>query len=114
MKKRLLTLMSVFAVSALVAACSGGNTASSEGGSDSQAASSEVQSSEGGEQVQGSDTFTYIIDGDLGNTLNPLTADDRYSLMTCHAAYAPAYHIYGDGTVELKAWSLQKTVSAIP
>ena len=52
MKKRLLTLMSVFAVSALVAACSGGNTASSEGGSDSQAASSEVQSSEGGEQPQ--------------------------------------------------------------
>ena len=32
--------------------------------------------------------------------LNPLTADDRYSLMTCHAAYAPAYHIYGDGTID--------------
>ena len=102
MKKRLLTLMSVFAVSALVAACSGGNTGSGESGSDSQAASSEVQSSEGGEQPQAqtSDTFTYIIDGDLGNTLNPLTADDRYSLMTCHAAYAPAYHMYGDGTVD--------------
>lgn len=102
MKKRLLTLMSVFAVSALVAACSGGNTCSCESGSDSQAASSEVQGSEGGEQPQAqtSDTFTYIIDGDLGNTLNPLTADDRYSLMTCHAAYVPAYHIYGDGTID--------------
>ena len=102
MKKRLLTLMSVFAVSALVAACLGGNTCSCESGSDSQAASSEVQGSEGGEQPQAqtSDTFTYIIDGDLGNTLNPLTADDRYSLMTCHAAYAPAYHIYGDGTID--------------
>ena len=48
MKKRLLTLMSVFAVSALVAACSGGNTCSCESGSNSQAASSEVQGSEGG------------------------------------------------------------------
>ena len=64
MKKRLLTLMSVFAVSALVAACSGGNTGSGESGSDSQAARSEVQVSEGGEQPQAqtSDKFTYIID----------------------------------------------------
>ena len=31
-----------------------------------------------------SDTFTFAIGGDTGNTLNPLTADDRWGLMTCH------------------------------
>lgn len=44
--------------------------------------------------------FTYAIGGDTGNTLNPLTADDRWGLMTCHLLYAPAYYIYTDGTID--------------
>ncbi len=44
--------------------------------------------------------LTYAIGSDTGNTLNPLTADDRYGLMTCHLLYSPLYYIYPDGRVE--------------
>lgn len=44
--------------------------------------------------------LTYAIGGDTGNTLNPLTADDRWGLMTTHLAYAPLYYIYPDGHIE--------------
>ena len=46
------------------------------------------------------DVFTYSISGDTGNTLNPLTADDRYGLMTCHLIYSPAYRVKQDGNIE--------------
>lgn len=44
--------------------------------------------------------LTYAIGSDTGNTLNPLTADDRYGLMTCHLLYSPLYYIYPDGTID--------------
>jgi peptide/nickel transport system substrate-binding protein len=44
--------------------------------------------------------FTYAINGDTGNTLNPVTADDRWGLMTCHLLYAPAFYIYPDGSID--------------
>ncbi len=44
--------------------------------------------------------FTYAIGGDTGNTLNPLTANDRWSLMTCHLLYSQLYFIYPDGSID--------------
>lgn len=52
-------------------------------------------------KVEGVDgVLTYAIGGDTGNTLNPVTADDRWGLMTCHLVYAPAYFINQDGSVD--------------
>ena len=56
-----------------------------------------------------SDTFTFAIGGDTGNTLNPITADDRWGLMTCHMVYSPAYYIYQDGTMD---WILAESMDA--
>ena len=56
-----------------------------------------------------SDTFTFAIGGDTGNTLNPVTADDRWGLMTCHMVYSPAYYIYQDGTID---WILAESMDA--
>lgn len=44
-------------------------------------------------------SFTYAISGDTGNTINPMTADDRWSLMTTHLTLSPAYFINPDGSV---------------
>ncbi len=44
--------------------------------------------------------LTYSLQGDTGNTLNPLTADDRYGLMTCHLLYSKLYYINPDGSVD--------------
>ena len=44
-------------------------------------------------------TFTYAIGGDTGNTLNPMTADDRYGLMATHLAFSPAYYINPDSSI---------------
>ena len=46
-----------------------------------------------------SKTFTYAIGGDTGNTINPMTADDRWSLMVTHLTFSPAYYINPDGSV---------------
>ena len=54
-----------------------------------------------------SDTFTFAIGGDTGNTLNPLTADDRWGLMTCHMIYSPMYYINPDGSIE---WILAESM----
>lgn len=45
-------------------------------------------------------TLTYAIGGDTGNTINPMTADDRWSLMTTHLTFSPLYYINPDGSVE--------------
>lgn len=45
-------------------------------------------------------TFTYAIGGDTGNTLNPMTADDRYGLMATHLTFSPAYYINPDGSIQ--------------
>lgn len=44
--------------------------------------------------------FIYAIGGDTGNTLNPVTANDRWGLMTCHLLYSPPYRILPNGEVE--------------
>ena len=60
-------------------------------------------SGEGAAPTQGAsaeNTFTYAIAGDTGNTLNPLTADDRYGLMASKMLYTPLYFINLDGSVD--------------
>ena len=60
-------------------------------------------SGEGAAPAQGAsaeNTFTYAIAGDTGNTLNPLTADDRYGLMASKMLYTPLYFINLDGSVD--------------
>ena len=101
MKKKWMKLFSIVALSLAVTACGAAKQESSETKTGT-AAQSEKASEEQTEKAAStaSDSFTYIIDGDTGNTLNPLTADDRYGLMTTHALYAPLYHIYGDGTID--------------
>jgi len=94
MKKRLVSILlcAVLAVTAL-AGC---------GSSDPEEEAKSKAATEGSkETTSGTDgIFTYAIGGDTGNTLNPLTADDRWGLMTCHLLYAPAYYIYPDGTTD--------------
>ena len=101
MKKKWMKLFSVLALSLAVTACGAAKQESSETKTGT-AALSEKASEEQTEKAAStaSDSFTYIIDGDTGNTLNPLTADDRYGLMTMHALCAPPSHIYNDGTVD--------------
>ena len=98
MKKKLVSLLlcTVMAVSALVGC---GKADPEEEAKSKAAAQGETNaSSEGTKGADG--IFTYAIGGDTGNTLNPLTADDRFGLMTCHLLYSPAYYIYPDGKVE--------------
>ena len=103
MKKKWMKLFSIVALSLAVTACGAAKQESSETKTGTAAQSekaSEGQTEKAASASTESDSFTYIIDGDTGNTLNPLTADDRYGLMTTHALYAPPYHIYGDGTID--------------
>ncbi|NRT71903.1 ABC transporter substrate-binding protein [Clostridium beijerinckii] len=46
-----------------------------------------------------SDTFTYGIDGDPGNSVNVITTSDRYGLMEIKALYSPLY-MYNSDKVE--------------
>ena len=57
-----------------------------------------------------SDTFTFAIGGDTGNTLNPITADDRWGLMTCHTIFTRMEQSTG---FLQKAWMRQKMVKFI-
>lgn len=106
MKKRLIKVLSIFAVAAaLTAACSGGgNTGSGTSKESLQNGSAKGEESsdsgKNGAASGGESVFTYIVQGDTGNSFNPMTADDRWGLMLAHAVYAPAYHIYSDGTYD--------------
>lgn len=92
MKKRIIsTLLCAVMTMSLLAGCGGGNNTEKP----------EETKAEQNTSVAGTDgVFTYAIGGDTGNTLNPLTADDRYGLMTCHLVYSPAYYINADGSVD--------------
>ena len=95
MKKKLVSILlcAVMAVTAL--------TGCGSADPEEEAKSKAAAEGSAGKEATGTDgIFTYAIDGDTGNTLNPLTADDRWGLMTCHLLYAPAYYIYPDGTVD--------------
>lgn len=102
MKKRFLTgLMAMSMAASLLAGCSGTvveEATPSETAAEGAAASG-TEGAAASTTGSGS-TFTYAIAGDTGNTLNPLTADDRYGLMTCKVLYAPLYYINLDGTVD--------------
>lgn len=89
MKKKLLSILLCLAMTASMLIGCGSNE---EEGGQEETASNKVEGVEG--------VFTYAIGGDTGNTLNPLTADDRWGLMTCHLVYSPAYYINSDGTVD--------------
>ncbi|MDO4266090.1 MAG: ABC transporter substrate-binding protein [Eubacteriales bacterium] len=104
MKKKFLAgALAVSMTAALLSAC--GGSVVEEKPADTQtsaAASGETSGSAAAETpaASGDSVFTYAIAGDTGNTLNPLTADDRFGLMTCKALYAPLYFIHPDGTVD--------------
>ena len=106
MKKKVLSalLCAAMAVS-MLAGCGGSKSDSKE--ADKSATESTKAAS---------DTFTFAIGGDTGNTLNPITADDRWGLMTCHMVYSPAYYItrmeQSTGFLQ-KAWMRQKMVKFI-
>lgn len=51
------------------------------------------------ESASKSDTFTYGIDGDPGNSVNVITTSDRYGLMEIKALYSPLY-MYNSDKVE--------------
>ena len=95
MKKRLIKVLSIFAVAAaLTAACSGGgNTGSGTSKESLQNGSAKGEeasdSGKNGAASGGESVFTYIVQGDTGNSFNPMTADDRWGLMLAHAVYAP-------------------------
>ena len=97
MKKKVISalLCATMAVS-MLAGCGGSKSDSKE--ADKSATESTKASS---------DTFTFAIGGDTGNTLNPLTADDRWGLMTCHMIYSPMYYINPDGSIE---WILAESM----
>lgn len=105
MKKKFLAgALAVSMTAALLSAC--GGSVVEEKPADTQtsaAASGETAGSEAAAETpaaSGDSVFTYAIAGDTGNTLNPLTADDRFGLMTCKALYAPLYFIHPDGSVD--------------
>ena len=72
------------------------STETTAAGTTDTAASTEAA----GTSASAGGTFTYAIGGDTGNTLNPLTADDRYGLMASKMLYAPLYFINLDGSVD--------------
>ena len=81
MKKKWMKLFSIVALSLAVTACGAAKQESSETKTGTAAQSekaSEGQTEKAASASTESDSFTYIIDGDTGNTLNPLTAYDRY------------------------------------
>lgn len=96
MKKRLVSMLLCAALAVMaLAGC---------GSSDPEEEAKSKAAAEGGTEEDGTTgtkgVFTYAIGGDTGNTLNPLTADDRWGLMTCHLLYTPPYYIYADGTID--------------
>ncbi|WP_100065694.1 ABC transporter substrate-binding protein [Miniphocaeibacter massiliensis] len=46
-------------------------------------------------------TFTYAISADPGNTLNPITVDDRFGMMAANLIYSPLLKINQDGSENL-------------
>lgn len=70
------------------------------GSSDPEEEAKSKAAAEGSSTEAADGVFTYAIGGDTGNTLNPLTADDRWGLMTCHLLYSPLFYIYADGTTD--------------
>ncbi len=94
MKKKLVSLLlcAALAASALMGC---GSSDPEEEAKSKAAAEGKTEAAKGTDGV-----FTYAIGGDTGNTLNPLTADDRFGLMTCHLLYSPLYYVYPDGKTE--------------
>ena len=87
MKKRLVSILLCLAM--ILTAFTGCGSSDPEEEARSKAAmeggSTEGTEEKGATGAEG--VFTYAIGGDTGNTLNPLTADDRWGLMTCLLVY---------------------------
>ena len=86
MKKSLLKLLALVSVLSLLSGCGKQTNGEQEAPAEPAANTNPV--------------FTYAISSDTGNTLNPLTADDRFGLMTTHLTFSPMYYIYPDGHIE--------------
>ena len=104
-KNALKTMLTMGLAASLLAGC--GGTVVEEAPPSEAASAAEGTaagaSGEGAAPTQGAsaeNTFTYAIAGDTGNTLNPLTADDRYGLMASKMLYTPLYFINLDGSVD--------------
>lgn len=93
LKKWASIFFAVFFAAALLAGCGEKEKPAETGGEETQ---EEVQT----ESDVSDSVFTYAIAGDTGNTLNPLTADDRWGLMVNHLLYTPMYFINPDAGVD--------------
>ena len=112
MKKRFLSAFLCLAMAASMLAGCGGSTQTAETSAKTETeAKAEEKAEAKTEETKAAETaanrvagidgvLTYAIGGDTGNTLNPITADDRWGLMTCQLTYAPAYYINQDGSVD--------------
>ena len=112
-KESIAALLSLSAAFLMLTGCGNAVTeekATTAAQADQSAADSKA--SESGEEKSASadsQSFTYAIKGDTGNTINVLTVDDRYGLMTMKALYAPLYYIHPDGNVD---YILAKSMTA--
>ncbi len=100
MKKKLVSILLCAALAVSAFTGCGSSDPEEEAKSKAAAEGSGTESENGTETTGAEGVFTYAIGGDTGNTLNPLTADDRWGLMTCHLLYSPAYYVYADGTID--------------
>jgi len=89
MTRKLVTrLLAVsLAIGVLFTGCSNGSGTSAASGSASAPTAGATKS----------DTFTYAIPGDPGNSVNVMTTGDRYGLMTVKMLYSPLYIVNPDG-----------------
>lgn len=112
MKKQFLAgLMTIAMAASMLAGCGGTVVEEAPPSEAAQSSAAAGETAAGTEAASGS-TFTYAIAGDTGNTLNPLTADDRYGLMVCKVIYAPLYYINLDApwsTYWQRAWKPART-----
>lgn len=105
-KNALKTMLTMGLAASLLAGCGGAvveEAPPSEAASAADgvtAGTSEGEAAASSQDVSADNTFTYAIAGDTGNTLNPLTADDRYGLMAAKMLYTPLYFINLDGSVD--------------
>lgn len=102
MKKKLLSiLLCCMMTVSMMTGC--GSVDSEELAKSQAAAEGSSTTTTTAEETTGTDvsnTFSISITSDTGNTLNPLTAEDRYGLMTCNMLYAPMCRLNTDGSID--------------
>ncbi|WBW49935.1 ABC transporter substrate-binding protein [Peptoniphilus equinus] len=90
MKKRIWMSVALMLVLVLTACGKADNTASKNVATNDAAATESTSGSK--------DTFTMVLGGDPGTSVNSLTTQDRYGLTTLNMIYSPLYSTQNDGT----------------